>query len=700
MKRKERTLLLAAILLSPGGIALADHKADTSKVDTDEVDEITVVGDRLSAEWATIAVQQLPVVDTADALSRLPGADSNMNGRLTGIAQYRGMFGDRVAVSIDGIGVISGGPNAMDTPLSYVSPMITEALTVERGVTSVASAPDAIGGHINARLARGAFGATREFGLSGTAGVRYADNGDTSTSALRVTAANDRHRVSLVGQLDRGDDLDTPAGRILPSEVSRDRYDLSYGFQDERTDLLVFAGVLNTDNTGTAALPMDIDYIDTALYGLRLKRDVTADVSLTMRLGYNDVEHGMNNFQLRTPPPSPMRFRENTTRGDGLVYAFSAEFTLGERTLVAGVDGRTANHDARITNPNNGAFFITAFNDVERDVHSGFVALRQSTAASDWEFGMRYNHVATNAGEVGSGGMMGMMGMNAERLAAEFNAADRDLRFDNVDVVAKFARRVSPDLTLTVDVGTKTRAPSYQELYLWLPLSATGGLADGRNYLGNLQLDAERSVEIVAGAEWATNRVRFSPQVYFRDISDYIQGVPSTSEPGNAAATMMTGQPALEFANVDAEIYGFDLGFEAEIGQRVRVDGGLAYTRGRRTDVADNLYRLPPLNGLVGLNYIAATWTVRGEVVAFARQDDVSEFNDEQPTAGYAIVNGMLTWNPVGRARLEFRAENLFDRGYQNHLAGINRVNDVDLPRGTRLYGAGRTLVLGASIDF
>ena len=103
------------------------------------IEEIIVSGQQLTTQAATIAVEREIVVDTAEAFSRLPGADRNQNGRLTGIAQYRGMFGDRVSVNIDGLGVISGGPNSMDAPLSYVSPMITEELHLERGVPGVAS---------------------------------------------------------------------------------------------------------------------------------------------------------------------------------------------------------------------------------------------------------------------------------------------------------------------------------------------------------------------------------------------------------------------------------------------------------------------------------------------------------------------------------------------------------------------------------
>jgi hypothetical protein len=43
------------------------------------------------------------------------------------------------------------------------------------------------------------------------------------------------------------------------------------------------------------------------------------------------------------------------------------------------------------------------------------------------------------------------------------------LSFGNLDAVFKYSHRLTPDLAFNVDIGSKTRAPSYQELYLWLP---------------------------------------------------------------------------------------------------------------------------------------------------------------------------------------------------------------------------------------
>ena len=285
-------------------------------------------------------------------------------------------------------------------------------------------------------------------------------------------------------------------------------------------------------------------------------------------------------------------------------------------------------------------------------------------------------------------------------LADAFNAADRELSFGNVDAVFKYSHSLTANLGVNVDLGSKTRAPSYQELYLWLPLQATGGLADGRNYIGNLELDAERSNEIAVGLDWSTERFGISPQAYYKDVRDYIQGVPATVMPANMLAMMMSGSPALQFDNVDAEIYGLDLVWHYSLTERFRLDGNASVSRGRRTDVSDNLYRLPPMNGSVALSFVDNEWSLRAEVIAYDRQDKVSAYNDEQPTPGYGIVNGLFRWNMSSTLRIEVQASNLFDRGYQNHLAGVNRVQNVDIPAGERLWGAKRTLSLGAIMTF
>src|SRR5690606_14416293 len=88
--------------------------------------------------------------DTAELLRKMPGANINSNGELTGNAQYRGMHGDRVNVMINGAHISSGGPNAMDAPLHYAPVAALESLTIRHGLTPVRAGQETSGGHVEA----------------------------------------------------------------------------------------------------------------------------------------------------------------------------------------------------------------------------------------------------------------------------------------------------------------------------------------------------------------------------------------------------------------------------------------------------------------------------------------------------------------------------------------------------------------------
>jgi iron complex outermembrane receptor protein len=665
---------------------------------TDGVEEIVVTGRSVSSGSATIDVEREMLVDTSKALKNIPGANANANGPISGIAQYRGMFGDRVAVVIDNLCVIGGGPNAMDSPLSYVSPMITESLQVTRGIASVSSATESIGGHVNATLARGDFGAA-EFGVSGIAGARYSSNGNIRTTAARIGVADTQHRFALIAELDNGDSIQTPRGEIRPTQLDRQRYDLSYAFNGERSSLLLFAGQLDTSDTGTPALPMDIRVIDTDLYGARYSFEISDSWSVDARYGYNDVLHVMDNFGLREPP-AEMRQRQNLTTGKGSLFSIAGKRRFADSTLRIGVDGAFAEHEATITNPNAAMFQVDNFVDVERDVVGLFAEWSKTAARATIEAGLRYRQVDATAGSVSASGMMGGVAPNVQILADNFNAANRQLQWDSLDAVFKLAYRISERTELQLELGSKARAPSYQELFLWLPLQATGGLADGRSYIGNLDLREERANELVLGLTSTVGQFSVAPQAFYKRVDDYIQGTPSSNMVANMVSSMMTGEPALMWSNVDAEIYGVDLAWKLQLTERISLDGIATAVRGRRTDIRDDLYRLAPYNGSVGLTYQQESWSLQSELVAYAKQDKVSRYNEESETPGYELLNVAFVWQAMSSMRLEARIDNLFDATYQDHVAGINRAAGSDIAVGERLYGGERSLSVGVQFSF
>jgi len=111
-----------------------------------DLEEISVTGYQPKPSLLLeISAKGEPSIDTAALLKTVPGANTNSNGALTGIAQYRGLYGDRVSIHIDHSPTLTGGPNAMDTPLSYTPPMLLKSLEVHRGIAPVSVAQESLG---------------------------------------------------------------------------------------------------------------------------------------------------------------------------------------------------------------------------------------------------------------------------------------------------------------------------------------------------------------------------------------------------------------------------------------------------------------------------------------------------------------------------------------------------------------------------
>jgi iron complex outermembrane receptor protein len=152
----------------------------------------------------------------------------------------------------------------------------------------------------------------------------------------------------------------------------------------------------------------------------------------------------------------------------------------------------------------------------------------------------------------------------------------------------------------------------------------------------------------------------------------------------------------LQFNNVDAELYGFDMDWAWSMNEHWSLSGIVNYVRGERRDIDDNLYRIAPPNTSIRLSYLSNNWSAAVESVLYASQDDVSETNGEKETAGYGLVNLNATWQATSKLNLAAGVDNVFDREYEDHLGGYNRAVNPDIGKGNRLPGYGTNVFVRA----
>jgi iron complex outermembrane receptor protein len=706
------SLLLSSSFFSVNAFANNTVASNANEDNIEDIEVITITNQRhyLGIENnESYAQGKTTEPDLARWLMSVPGANVNRNGPVTGIAQYRGLYGDRISTTLDGQAVIGAGPNAMDTPLSYSTPLIVESMTVYRGIAPVSAGIDTIGGAIDVKMRKAESHNSDKLAVDGDLQVGARSNNEAQTLSSVVNIAKGNLGGLFYANLQKGNSMESGGKKISPTVYAKRQLgtDLRYvgatsetGFSYHYTD---------TQDSGTPALPMDIEYI----YSHRASLDgnfMLADWQADWLLGYTDADHGMTNFDMRLNS-NPEKYRRNNATGITTNFKFTVGKAFSFGDLSFGLDGYLAEHDSVITNPNNVMFEVVNFNDVEDNRFGLFAQWQQTYSDTKIQLGARLKRAESDAGEVatsmammmpmastmnainsGMSSTMPSMADLAKNLRDNFNHSDRSGADTTVDIALSTETQLSTELSLYMGIGLKNRAPSYQELYLWTPMESTGGLADGNTYIGDINLKSETAYQADIGFTYQTPRAMIAPHVFYQNIDNYIQGTPLGMSDLSAKmmAQMMSGDNnPLKFTNVDAKLYGADVNGHYYVNDHIQLSAVVSYVRGERRDINDNLYRIAPLNGQLSASYFTENWSANLALVIASAQKDVSLTNLEKVSAGYGVVNIDAQYYVNNELTLRFGIDNLLDKEYQNHLGGYNRVKGSEITLMDRLPAEG-----------
>lgn len=683
-------------------------------------------------EPGTVSLQpgSTGALDAADFLNYVPGGNVNRNGPLTGIAQFRGLFGERVNLLTNDMALKPACTNAMDDPASHIPSSLFQSITVYREVTPVSTGLETIGGTVQMKSRESEFTDEKKFSLQGFGSAGYSGVSNGHYGAGLFGVANQHFRAHFAGSVERGRDYRFDrTRRVNSSKYSRETYELGFGLRGAGHEFGFTYDNKYTGHSGTPSLPMDILFDRMSIYRGEYHWDLGSGWKLSFLGFYQNANHVMNNFSSRPAPTNKKRWREAETELETGGYKFTVTIpNIGPGSLQLGFDGDVALHNAVIRNPNNTAFFVSNFEDVNRNRYSVYAEWRgEPFEKFTVTTGVRYRYTYMDAGKVD--GTPARKIAAAKTLRDRFNAADRRQDQHDVDVGMNFRYALRDSVDLVLGLARKTMAPTYQQRYTWLPLESTGGLADGRVYIGNIGLDSEKSYEVVAGfdlrldhwGDWIHD-IYFEPRGFYRYINDFIQGQRATDPTVLAAANaMLPGRTCpndpspgdndasdcvLQWANVNAQLYGTDIQAGLAVGDHFRLDGLLNYTRGQKlSGKDDNLYRIAPLNGLIRGTFSWWDFSFSTELVGALHQDKVADYNKERKTSDWSVLNLRLQYQPSYRyvqgLKIALGVDNVFDNEHTNHLNGLNRVRGTrNLPVGSRVPNPGRNLYATLTYDF
>ena len=269
-----------------------------------------------------------------------------------------------------------------------------------------------------------------------------------------------------------------------------------------------------------------------------------------------------------------------------------------------------------------GAWGVNAFT---RDFQaSGEEAYIEPVTTQDWGV------FATERWDYGSWGFEG--GARYETRKLNGLRAERD--YDTISASGALFARPSEPWFLAATLSRTERAPSDAEVFALGPHAATQTFE-----IGNLDLDTETAWSIEGRARYEVDRLFVELDVFAADYDGFIALFPTGMEE--------EGFDVFEYGQEDAQLYGFELYGESEIGSFAGFDfiaeAGVDYVRAE-TDESGNLPRIPPLSANLALTAERGIWSARGEARLVAEQDETAAF--ERPTDGYALYNADVVVTP------------------------------------------------------
>ncbi len=689
-------------LLRAGLAALAAPSAyaQSAPVEPALKDVIIVTGTRRETVTETVAAPGAAPNQGADITllaARVPGAARIANGELSGQMQYRGLFGERLNLRVNGQRFASGGPNLMDPAFHYAPAPLIASLVIDRGVSPVSKGPGLAGGAdaVFKRVDFTTSGET-EFHYDAVASWMSVNNGISGGGV--AGAASPAWRINALGAYEEGADTEFKNGEIGGSSYRRSVFGASAGVKILGGELALDLRRQKTGPSGNPPFPMDIRFFEADFARLSYEGPVgTATLRLT--LDHMAVAHAMNNFDLRPAPPPTMRREALSDAATDRAQASLEVAALGG-TAKLGAEIETVRHDMNIVNPANNAYFVKPYPDIDQQRIGGFVEWRGATGLIESEIGFRIDHHEFGAGISSFGPALPAA---PAMLASAFNNSERRGVETTADAVLRLWTQPINGFTWRATLARKTALPGYIQRFGWLPLNASGGLADGNTYVGDFKLKPETALIAEIGVDYASSVAYVRPTIYLRQIDNYVQGVPFDETPNvvDTAIEMVSassGDPTpLRWANVDARLYGVDMDAGVDFAGPLRLDGVFNYVRGERRDIDDNLYRIAAPSATLGLTWEASRWSATFEARGAASQNKVSVTNGETPSDGYVVLSLYGNFKITEGVRLSAGLENIADKLYRDHLAGSNRNGFGNAVVGERVPGAGRGVFLRLS---
>ena len=211
---------------------------------------------------------------------------------------------------------------------------------------------------------------------------------------------------------------------------------------------------------------------------------------------------------------------------------------------------------------------------------------------------------------------------------------------------------------LQLSLAKAQRVPTQIESYGHMIYNNT----DGAFYDGNPELKPEDSYQAQLSLQSQQNNWGFKSDVYVNQLHNHIMGVIIKNS---------GGKKVKDYENITSAImWGAEFRGWWKFVPDLKLYSNSSYTYGENLTLNEPLPLIPPLHGIVGLQYNKPKYNIDFNMHYATKQDRIAKKTTlEDITHGYTVYNVSASYKIYSGIRLIGGVDNIFDRYYHNHLS-------------------------------
>ena len=551
MKYSSRLHLTAAAAAVFAALAASSSVAVAAE-ETVSTETVKVTAARVEQEL--MDVNMSVSVITADDIARsnartvgellkdIPGVQINNDGG-QGIKRVglRGENAFRTLVMIDGQKIaehksMSGSPLMID-------PSQIERIEVIKGPSSVLYGSDALGGAINIITKKG--GAD---GFHADVSVGMDTSSSGKQAAVSLSGQKDGWHYRLGAAYEKGDDLDTPAGKMQGTDFQSKAANLFLAYDINENNQVGFTldhfdNEFNSISITTPGFYVHVPTWTRTKVGIFSESKNINDYLVRLRLDafYQKSKKDMTNFvPAGRGSVSPIAFNDMDQYG----FSAQADWQLGENHyLITGYEFEYDKLDATSTTliqrPTMKINQTTPY-DGNAQTHALFAAMEATYGDFILNYGARYTYVKSDM-DATQTTTSTIIGNRSQTTVSDPSSAD-NRHDDKVVFNAGIVYKGIENTTLRALWAQGFRTPILQELYVPTNMGSTG------TTYSNPNLKPETSDNFEIGARYFGHGFMLDASVFLNLIDDYIATLPISSNSSRYANVAKAKSFGLELA--------------------------------------------------------------------------------------------------------------------------------------------------------